>query len=85
MLTSLVKKSIDCGIFPDSLMQAQVCPIFKKGDCMDKKNYRPVSVLPIMSKFFEKAISTQFTEFFEPILTNFCVLLGEGADARPHC
>ena len=31
---------------------------------MDKKNYRPVSVLPILSKIFEKAISTQLTEFF---------------------
>ena len=66
-----MNKSIDSGIFPDSLKQAQVCPIFKKGDCMDKKNYRPVSVLPILSKICEKTISTQLIDFFEPIFNNF--------------
>ena len=77
-ITALVNKSIDCVIFPDSLKQAQVCPIFKKGDCMDKKNYRPVSVLPIMSKIFEKAISTQLTEFFEPIFNKFLCAFRRG-------
>ena len=84
-ITTLVNKSIDYGIFPDSLKKAQVCPIFKKGDCMAKKNYRPVSVLPIISKNFEKAISSQLTDFLNLFLIHFCVLLGEGTDVRPHC
>ena len=77
-ITTLVNKSIDYGIFPDSLKKAQVCPIFKKGDCMDKKNYRPVSVLPIISKIFEKAISSQLTDFFEPIFNTFLCAFRRG-------
>ena len=35
---------------------AKVTPVFKKGSRQDKDNYRPISVLPIFSKIFEKAI-----------------------------
>ena len=45
---------------------------------MDKKNYRPVSVLPIISKIFEKAISSQLTDFFEPIFNTFLCAFRRG-------
>ena len=46
--------SIDSGIFPNRLKEAQVTPISKKNDPFLKSNYRPVSILPIPSKTFEK-------------------------------
>ena len=50
---------------------ANVTPIFKKRARTSKNNYRPVSILPILSKLFERLISKQFSEFFEGILSKF--------------
>ena len=43
--------------YPDQWKLANVTPIFKKGDKQLIKNYRPISLLPICSKIFEKMIS----------------------------
>ena len=43
-LSSLINLSINTGVFPDSLKVAQVTPIHKKNDLLNKSNYRPVSV-----------------------------------------
>ena len=58
-LTLLINQSITRGIFPDQLKIAKVVPIFKKDDQAQIKNYRPISVLPVMSKMFENAMHTQ--------------------------
>ena len=50
---------------------ANATPIFKKRARTSKNNYRPVSILPILSKLFERLISKQFSEFFESILSKF--------------
>ena len=50
---------------------ANVTPIFKKRARTSKNNYRPVSILPILSKLFERLIRKQFSEFFESILSKF--------------
>ena len=44
------------SIYPDIWKLANVIPIFKKGDKQSIKNYRPVSLLPICGKVFEKII-----------------------------
>ena len=49
-LSSLINLYINTGVFPDSLKVAEVTPIHKKNDPLNKSNYRPVSVLPIFSK-----------------------------------
>jgi hypothetical protein len=59
-----INKCIDVSIFPDKLKTAQVRPLFKKNNILEKGNYRPVSVLPTISKFFERAIFDQLTDFF---------------------
>jgi hypothetical protein len=46
------------------LKTAQVRPLFKKKNILEKGNYRPVSVLPTISKFVERAIFDQLTDFF---------------------
>ena len=46
-------KCIMDGKFADQLKKADVSPIFKKGNHNDKTNYRPVSILPSLSKIYE--------------------------------
>ena len=41
------------SLFPDSLKHADITPIFKKVDRIEKSNYRPVSILPNTSKVYE--------------------------------
>ena len=41
------------GVFPDDVKHADVTPIHKKKDKSDKNNYRPVSILPNISKMYE--------------------------------
>ena len=55
---------------------AEVIPIFKKDDPLEKANYRPISLLPSLSKVYEKLIYQQLNAFFEnklsPLLCGFC-------------
>jgi hypothetical protein len=54
--------SIDQSVFPDKLKKAQVTPLYKKNDPLLKTNYRPVSVLCICSKIFEKILEQQLSK-----------------------
>jgi hypothetical protein len=62
-LTSCINKCLSEGTFPDSLKIAKVSPIYKSGTKTDPGNYRPISVLPIMSKIFERIIYSRLFEY----------------------
>lgn len=64
-LAVILNLSIKQGIYPDNLKIAKVTPIFKKGDKSDPNNYRPISVLPVISSVFEKHISNCITHFLD--------------------
>ena len=53
-LQNLFNKCLITGNIPDYLKLANITPLFKKKDSLNKENYRPVSVLPNFSKIFEK-------------------------------
>ena len=54
MLTDCINDAIvGENIFPDSLKFADITPVHKKDETTNKENYRPVSVLPLISKIFE--------------------------------
>ena len=57
--------------FPTQLKSAQVTPIYKKGCSFTEKNYRPVSILPTLSKIYERLLSEQLTEHFNSIFHDF--------------
>ena len=61
--------SFENGAFPDCLKEANVTPIFKKDDSLDKENYRPVSILPLLSKIFEKKMYKQLSNYTESFLS----------------
>ena len=64
---------IRSSIFPDKLKLADVTPIFKNDDATNAKNYRPVSVLPGVSKIFERIMQKQIENYIENSLSpNLC-------------
>ncbi|CAH0546230.1 unnamed protein product [Brassicogethes aeneus] len=62
---STLKRPTKKLVFPDVLKEALVVPVYKKGNTDDPSNYRPISLLPIMSKVVEKCMAVRMTEFFE--------------------
>ena len=63
-LTLLINQVLHTGIFPDKLKIAKVIPIYKKGDPQLFENYRPISLLPTISKVLEKIIHKQLSSYF---------------------
>ena len=62
-MVKLCNVSIAEGQFPDSWKIARVIPLFKKGSDADVNNYRPISILPVVSKIIEKHIALSFYAF----------------------
>ena len=60
----------ETGIFPSSLKLGNITPIFKKDDPLDKSNYRPVSILPLLSKVYEQIICNQLSQHSEQFLNS---------------
>ena len=52
VLYKLFNDSIERSDFPQNLKLADITPVCKKNDFLDKTNYRPVNVLPLVSKMF---------------------------------
>ena len=65
LLTLLVNQSFQSGIFPDKLKIAKVISLFKKGNPEFPSNYRPISLLSIFSKIFEKLMYRRLCKFLE--------------------
>ena len=59
------------GKFPEKLKGPQVVPCYKKSNALDKSNYRLVSILPVISKFFERAINDQLIFYFSKIFHTY--------------
>ena len=60
-ITLIVNQSLNTGIFPDKLKCAKVIPNYKNGDNTKVDNYRPISILPTISK---RVIFDQLYEHF---------------------
>lgn len=63
-ITLIVNQSITTGVYPDRLKLAKIVPIHKKGDTVTIKNYRPISILPAISKIFENVMHSQLMTYF---------------------
>ena len=62
-LVHVCNMSLLHGIFPNELKIARVIPLYKGGDSKYLVNYRPVSVLPVFSKIFERLMYDRIMEF----------------------
>ena len=63
-LTIIINQCLETGILPDALKVAKVKPLYKKGDNCCFNNYRPISLLPTISKNFERVMFTQLYSYF---------------------
>ena len=57
------------SIFPDAKKKASVTPVFKKDDKLLKTNYKPISVLNVFSKVFERFLLNQMLTFIENVIS----------------
>ena len=68
-------KALENGKFPNCLKLANITPVFKKGARTSKNNYRPVSILPVFSKIFERLLLDNFQSSLIMYYLNFNVVL----------
>jgi hypothetical protein len=64
-LSHIINHMFETNTFPVSLKKARITILHKGGDTLEKSNYRPISILPAISKILERAIKEQFTQFSE--------------------
>lgn len=73
LLSKLINLSFREGCFPDELKMAKIIPIYKGGDRMLVSNYRPISILPVISKIIERLVYNRLFSF----LTNNNILIDQ--------
>ena len=79
MLTDCINDAIvGEDVFPDSLKFGDITPVHKKDETNNKENYRPISVLPLISKIFERIIQDQLYEYLEKYLNSILCRFREG-------
>ena len=64
-MAHIINLSLRSGIVPTAWKSAKITPIFKSGDTKVVSNYRPISVLPVLSKILERAVHNQLYEYME--------------------
>ena len=79
-LTNLINTSLTSGELPTPLKLATVSPVFKSGDKSLAPQYRPISLLPLVSKLLEKVVDLQLQSYLE----EFTVIPKEQFAYRPH-
>ena len=65
LLAALMNKSISTGIYPHLLKHAKVIPVYKTGDETDPCNYRPISLLSVFNRLFEKLMYKRLRSYCE--------------------
>ena len=63
-ITLIINQMLESGIFPDALKISKVIPLHKKDDVNSLSNYRPISLLPTLSKIFERVVYNQLYSYF---------------------
>ena len=94
LLSNIINKSMQLGIFPDKLKIAKIIPLHKGGKIDEINNYRPISILSSQSKIFEKVINKRFIDFLKKhnVISDYQFGFREGmsttltlADICDHC
>lgn len=62
-ITHIINASLRCGVVPHDMKIAKVIPLHKKKSKLEAGNYRPVSILSVVSKFLEKAVFHQLNDY----------------------
>ena len=78
ILSCLVNESLLCGIFPKKIKLAKVTPVFKKGSTQNRDNYRPISVLSVFNKIFDKVMYKRLYAYLECLNILYSLQFGFG-------
>ena len=62
-LCEIINLCFSSNIFPNCLKYAIILPIFKKGIASDMSNYRPIALLPFISKIMERCIFNRLSQY----------------------
>lgn len=62
-IATIIRNSFESGLIPDKLKTAVVRPIYKSGKKNDFKNYRPISILPVLDKVMERIVDNEFRTY----------------------
>lgn len=65
VLADAISASFSKAVFPSCLKRAQVIPLYKSGDRSCPANYRPIALLPTLSKVLEKLVQRRMMSFLE--------------------
>lgn len=84
-LTHLFNRSLVLGLYPNCFKKAVIIPVFKTGNSCNPENYRPISLLTVLSKVFEFIIHKHLMQFlldknFLPHTYQFGFLPGKSTD-----
>ena len=71
-LTKIYNRAIQTGVYPHAMKLAQVIALYKKGARYDPNNYRPISLLSIFDKIFEKILCKRLISFLERNKILYC-------------
>ena len=64
-ITHIINQSLASGLVPDKLKISKIIPIFKSGNNKHFNNYRPISILPPISKILEKIVCNRLIHFLD--------------------
>ena len=70
-IARLTNTVIDNACVPAEWKLAEICPIFKRENEFEKSKYRPVSILVLLEKVFERGVQKQLVHYFNPFLSKF--------------
>ena len=84
VMTQIANMSIENNSCPDDLKLAEVRPVFKKKDDVDKENYRPVSVLSDVPNVFGRTMYQQIEDFMKNKLSNLLTGFSKNHNTQ-HC
>ena len=79
-----INASISTSKFPNDLKKADVIPVYKKISKLSKENYRPISILPNISKVYEMCLYDQISKYFKTRFSKFQSGFRKGYRAQ-HC
>ena len=78
------KNSVFDATFPPELKNTDVIPVFKKKDQKNVENYRLVSILPNLSKIYERCLYDQMYKYFNHIISKWQCAFRKGFSTQ-HC
>ena len=77
-IARLINTVIDHACVPAEWKLAEICPIFKTDDEFDKSKYRPLSILVLLDKVFERCVQKPLLHYFNPYLSKFLLAYRKG-------